>query len=70
MLNINEHLYTLASTGYKMRSKTFLSRQEARNEMYRIMDKKGMHVIKKYDDNHFKTYICDNNVTFYINRIC
>ncbi len=65
----NFHLYTLASTGFKMRSKVFSSRQEAREEMYRIIDKNGMHVVEKYDDNHFKTYICNNAARFYINRI-
>ena len=65
----NFHLYTLASTGFKMRSKVFSSRQEAREAMYHVIDKNGMHVVEKYDDNHFKTYICDNDARFYINRV-
>ena len=69
MDNFNMHLYTLDATGFKMKSKIFLSRQEAKAEMYRLIDKNGLQIVKKYDDNHFKTYICSNDARFYINRI-
>lgn len=66
---IGEHQYTLAATGLKIGSFTFDSREKARRVMYEIMDKNNLHVVKKYDDRHFKTYICNNGVIFYINRI-
>ena len=68
-LMLSEHQYTLAATGMKMKSQTYTSRDNARRDMYKIIDKNNLHVIKKYDDHHFKTYICDNGVRFYINRI-
>ena len=67
MDNFHMHLYTLAATGYKMRSMLFSSREDAKKAMYRIIDNHSMHVVKKYDDNHFKTYICDNDARFYLN---
>lgn len=64
----SQHQYTLAATGFKMRQQVFATREEAREEMYSIIDNNGFRIVKKYDDNHFKTYICDNGVRFYINR--
>ena len=66
---VGEHQYTLAATGIKIGSYIFDSREKARKVMYEIIDKNNLHVIKKYDDKHFKTYICNNGVRFYINRI-
>ena len=66
---VGEHQYTLAATGLKMNSYTFDSREKARRVMYEIMDKNNLHVVNKYDDHHFKTYICNNGVRFYINRV-
>lgn len=65
----SRHQYTLAATGFKMRPYTFFSRREAREKMYSIIDKNHFHVIQKYDDKHSKTYICENDIRFYINRI-
>jgi len=64
-----EHLYTLAATGIKEKEYMFGSRARARAKMYEIIDKKGLHVIEKYEDNHFKTYVCEGGIKFYINRI-
>ena len=64
-----KHAYTLAATGIKFKGGEFSSRESAKREMYAFIDKKGLQVINKYDDHHFKTYICTNGVKFYINRI-
>ena len=68
-VNNNGHLYTLASTDKKVRERVYFSRQEAKNDMYDYIDRKGLRVVKKYDDKHFKTYICDDGTMFYINRV-
>ena len=67
--SFGEHQYTLAATGLKMKSYTFVSRESATNKMYEIMGKNNLHLVEKYDDKHFKTYVCNNGVKFYINRI-
>lgn len=69
ILPISEHYYTLAATGLKMKSYTFSSRENATNKMYEIMGKKDLHVVETWDDKHYKTYICNNGVRFYINRV-
>lgn len=46
----------------------FSSRQAANEYMYDLCSKFGLHIVKIWDDNHDKTYICDNGVTFYIQR--
>ena len=63
------HLYTLGSTGYKVKNELYTSREDAKREMYRIIDKRHLHVVKKYDDVHSKTYICEGGIEFYINRV-
>jgi len=67
--NNNGHLYTLASTDRKVKERLYSTRQEAREDMYKYMNKKGLHVVEKYDDKHAKTYICNNGTYFYINRV-
>lgn len=69
LLNTSNHLYTLASTDKKVKERLYTSRQEARNDMYKYIDKKGLQVVKKYNDLHFKTYICNDGTYFYINRV-
>lgn len=64
-----EHRYTLASTGLRIKDEEFTSRQQAEHEMHKIMKKHNLHIEEVYDDKHFKTYLCNNNVRFYINRI-
>ena len=36
--------------------------------MYKIMAKYHLTLQKVFDDNHDKTYVCDNGVRFYIQR--
>lgn len=67
--NMDSRLYTLASTDKKFKDHVCGSRASAKRIMYNYMDKKGIHVVNKYDDNHFKTYICDDGTRFFINRI-
>ena len=63
------HTYTLAATGpIKMRTKRFSSRNEANKAMYKALKRNHLHIKEVYDDNHFKTYICEDNIHFYVNR--
>ncbi len=64
-----EHVYTVASTDKHFKDTWCGSRQTARALMYKYIDKKGLRVVKKYDDTHFKTYICDDGTRFFINRV-
>ena len=68
----NKHIYSLAfiSSDRSVRSvqKTFISRDQANKYMYKLCDKLHLTVNKIYDDHHDKTYICDDNSTFYIHR--
>ena len=68
-LNWGKHIYTLAATGIKFKAKEFSSRQLAESAMYKFLGKHGLQVHEVWDDKHFKTYICQNNVRFYINRM-
>ena len=67
--NTNTHLYTLASTDKKLKEGLFFSRQAAKEVMYNYIDKHGLKIVDKYDDKHFKTYICNDGTYFYINRV-
>ena len=69
MCNENMHRYTLASTGLKIKSGEFYSRTAAEHTMHLMMKKYGLHIEDMYDDNHYKTYLCNNGVRFYINRV-
>lgn len=66
---IPHHQYSLAATGIKFKSRIYTSRQVATNDMYKFMDAHGLYIINKYDDKHYKTYICNGGVRFYINRM-
>lgn len=63
------HWYTLAATGIKFKDKSFSSRNVAEENMYKFINKNHFKINKIYDDKHYKTYICDNGVRFYINRV-
>lgn len=72
MLSMNlfgEHIYTLAATGLKIKDRIYTSRALATEQMYQILSKKNLHVLEIYDDKHYKTYVCNNGVKFYINRV-
>ena len=69
-LFIGEHMYTLGVTGMKVKCDTYYAtRQAATSKMYEIIGKKHLHIKEIYDDKHFKTYVCEEGVTFYINRM-
>jgi hypothetical protein len=61
--------YTFACTGLKgVKERTFASRDSANKYMYSLLAKYGLKVVKVYNDKHHKTYICNNDITFYIQR--
>lgn len=64
-----KHYYTLACTGMNVHEKEFPSRELANEYMYRLLSKKGLSIKEKWKDNHDITYICNNNVRFYIQRV-
>ena len=67
--NTNEHTYSLAVIGLsKNYDRLFSSRQAANDYMYSICQKKGIQIKTVWDDHHDKTYICDNGITYYIQR--
>ena len=65
----SNHNYSLAVTGLKVKSKVFSTREDANQMMYKIMAEYHLTLQKVFDDNHDKTYVCDNGVRFYIQRI-
>lgn len=68
-LEFMTHQYTFASNEAKIKTRVFGSRQQANSYMYKVCAKKGLHIDHILDDNHNKTYVCDNGVRFYINRV-
>lgn len=64
------HRYSLAATGLKIKKNLeFASRHQANEYMYKLVGKHGLKLEKMYDDKHFKTYIYNNGIRFYVNRI-
>ena len=64
------HQYTLASTGLGRNvDKVYFSRDAATQKMYKLCKKHNLQIQEVYDDNHDKTYICNNGVRFYIQRM-
>ena len=61
--------YVLNATGIKMREKRFGSREAANQAMYKYMAKYHITLKEIYDDKHNKTYVCDNGIRFYIQRL-
>ena len=64
-----KHYYTFACSGMKMSCKEFTSREQAKEYMYRIIDKLGLTLLDKWKDNHDVTYVCNNGIKFYIQRV-
>lgn len=64
----SNHMYTLAASGIKFRSKSFQSREAAKRSMYEFIDRKGLKIKDKWVDGHYRTYVCEDGVKFYINR--
>ena len=52
-----------------MREKRFGSREAANQAMYKYMAKHHITLKEIYDDKHNKTYVCDNGIRFYIQRL-
>lgn len=65
----NGHLYSVDSVGCNIKSRTFSSRQLAKNYMYDYIDRKGIRIREKWHDGHYVTYVCDNGIKFFISRI-
>ena len=66
----NQYSYSLVLIGTgKTVSKTFSSRDAANQAMYRLMGKRRLTLKKVYNDNHDKTYICNEGAEFHINRV-
>jgi hypothetical protein len=63
-----KHFYTFACEGLKVKERDFTSRESANKYMYKLLSKYGLKVVKVYNDKHHKTYICNNDVKFYIQR--
>lgn len=68
LFNSEFHKYTLDATGMKIKTEIFYSRANAEEQMYKIINKKGLKLVEIYNDKHYKTYICSNGVRFYIHR--
>ena len=69
-LNFNTHTYSLATTSLnKDYVKRFLTRDEANKFMYKLINKNHLKLVEVWDDKHDKTYCCNNDVKFYIQRI-
>lgn len=64
-----KHYYTLACSGMNMHCKEFSSREQAKEYMYRITDKLGLTLQDKWKDNHDVTYVYNNGIKFYIQRV-
>lgn len=67
--NNDMHRYSLACTGLKCKSYEFFSRILAEKKMHKLMKRHKLYVEEIFDDKHYKTYVCNNNVRFYIGRI-
>lgn len=67
---IGNHRYSLVLIGTgKTISKTFNSRSDANQAMYKLMGKHNLTLEEVHNDNHDKTYICNKGAEFHINRI-
>lgn len=69
LMNLNiEPSYSFAVTGLKVKSRTFSSEFQAKQYMYEIISKNNLSINKVYDDGPYKTFVCTNDVRFYIQR--
>ena len=67
---MSEHAYTFACQGLsKVKSKLFVSRQDANNYMYKICSKYGVTIKEVWHDHHDITFVGTNGVKFFIHRI-
>lgn len=64
-----KHSYSVVlSDSARHYDRTFISRNEATEAMQKQCHKMGVSVVKVWDDNHEKTYICNDGSQFHINR--
>jgi len=65
----SKHIYTFACTGLKVGEREFSTRQLAKEYMYKQCKKNGLFIQEVWTDGHDVTYVCNNNVKFYIHRV-
>ena len=69
----NEHSYTLYASGLggknKSKEYTFSCRRNAEDQMYKLCKKYACHIVKVWEDGHFKSYFGENGEAFHINRV-
>ena len=65
----HQYSFVLSTNRATLKSLTFTNRNAAMEEMYKDMQKYGLTLNKVWDDNHDKTYICNDGYEFHINRI-
>lgn len=63
-----KNYYTFACDGLKVKEQDFASRHQANKYMYDIMAKHNLRIVEVYNDKHHKTYVCNNNIKFFIQR--
>lgn len=61
--------YVLAATGIKFKDKSFLSKQQAEEYLFKVIGKKDLYIEEIYDDADCKTYKCPHNIRFYISKL-
>ena len=67
------HFYSLTVVGAgktKESENLYFSRQDAEKNMFKLLRKFNINIVKEYEDKHDRTYVCNNNVCFYIQRYC
>lgn len=64
----SKQIYILANNQDK-KEYWYGTRARAEKQLNKLMLKAGLHITDMYDDKHFKTYICNGGVEFYISRI-
>ena len=65
----NSHLYTVAAIGIKARSRTYNTRRDANEYMYRLVRKHNLTLKEVWDDKHYKTYNFSNGIKIFVNRV-
>lgn len=65
----SKHDYSFEVIGLKkVHGRIFRSREAANDYMHILCRKYGLQIVKVWEDNHDKTYICQNGVQFFIQR--
>jgi hypothetical protein len=68
-INFHNYSFAVIGLGKRSRCKVFPNRELANEYMYKLCSKHGLVIEKVWNDNHDKTYHCNNGVTFFIHRI-